>query len=244
MTHTIHRLACMVRKLESQAHLHAEDCEALLALPFTVRTLDQDGYVVREGQVPTQCSVLLSGFAYRQKLQMDGARQILSVHIPGDMLDLQNLFLDVSDHNVQAMVRSEVAFIPRAALVDLFHTRPAIGKAILLSLLVEASISREWLLNIGRRDARSRIAHLLCELASRLNLPEGANGGHYELPMSQEQIADALGLTPVHVNRTLRALEEEGLVSRKRRSVGFPEWSRLLHVAGFSSLYLHAGQQA
>jgi CRP-like cAMP-binding protein len=237
-------LANMVRTLESQAHLQPEDCAALLALSFTSKMLRPDAYVVREGHRPTHCSILLSGFAYRQKTHTDGGRQILSLHLPGDMLDLQNLFLDVSDHNVQTMTRSEVAFIPRSELVEIFYARPAIGKAILLSLLVEASILREWLLNVGRRDARARLAHLLCEFASRQ-----AGGGEigdeeYEMPMTQEQLADALGLTPVHINRTLRTLEEDGLFIRDKRSFRFPEWERLQQVAGFSRSYLHQRQQA
>jgi len=244
MTIPINPLLCMVRRFESQAHLSVDDGGALLALPFTKQALGEGSYIVREGQAPTHCCVLLSGFAYRQKTHSNGGRQILSIHIPGDILDLQNLFLDVSDHNVQTMTRSEVAFIPRPYLVDLFHGRSAIGKAILLSLLVEASISREWLLNVGRRDARGRVAHLLCEFASRINVPGEPVGSSCRLPMTQQQIGDAVGLTPVHVNRTLRSLETEGLLHRSNHSIGFPDWSGLLNAAGFSSLYLHADQQA
>ena len=110
--------------------------------------------------------------------------------------------------------------------------------------LVDSSIFREWVVNVGRRDARARIAHLLCEFARRLELAGLTNGEGYELPMTQEHLADATGLTPVHVNRTLKRLEKEGLVVRNRRHVGIPDWEQLRAVAGFSELYLHLDQVA
>jgi CRP-like cAMP-binding protein len=112
-----------------------------------------------------------------------------------------------------------------------------------VKILVEASIFREWVLNVGRRDSRARIAHLLCELAVRLNEEGLAKDYGYDLPMTQEQIADAVGLTPVHVNRTLKALEEDGLVIRTKRNISFPEWQRLRSVGDFNQRYLHLEPQ-
>ena len=116
--------------------------------------------------------------------------------------------------------------------------RPAIGAAIIKSTLVEASIVREWVVNVGRRDARERIAHLLCEFAVRLEM-RGLSPGGFELPMTQEQLADATGLTPVHVNRVLKALEAEGLITRQRRHIQFPDWRALQQAGDFSRQYLH-----
>ena len=154
--------------------------------------------------------VLVDGFAFRQKVTGDGSRQILAVCIPGDAVDLQNMFLDVSDHSVQLLTQSHVADVPREALQELVLTQPAIGTAIIQLTLVEASILREWVVNVGRRDARERIAHILCEFAVRLE-SRGLAGDHgFELPMTQEQLADATGLTSVHVNRVLKGLEADG----------------------------------
>ena len=198
---------------------------------------------MREADAPTSCGVIVSGFAYRQKLAGDGSRQIVALLIPGDALDFQSLFVDVADHNVQMLTRGEVALVSRSDLQNLARSRAAIGHAILVKILVEASISREWVLNVGRRDARSRLAHLLCELAVRLEAESLADEYRYELPMTQEQLADALGLTPVHVNRTLKALEAEGLIAREKRAVSFPDWRQMREAGDFNARYLHLEPQ-
>ncbi|HEX8223453.1 MAG TPA: Crp/Fnr family transcriptional regulator [Allosphingosinicella sp.] len=238
-TSTSGPLDLLLRKLQAHARLEEEDRQAIEALPYTLKTLEPLSYTVREGETPEVCAVLVSGFAYRQKLTGEGARQIVGIHIPGEALDLQNLFLDVSDHNVQMLTRAEVAIIPRPALQELVRTRAAVAHAVLMVILVEASIFREWVLNVGRRDASTRLAHLLCEFAVRLEAQGLANGDGFELPMTQEQLGDALGLTPVHVNRTIKALEALGFVQRDRRRVRFPDWERMRSFGDFTQRYLH-----
>jgi CRP-like cAMP-binding protein len=233
----------MLRNLELRSKLSAEDRQAILSLPYKVRTLEPSTYIIREADPPTSCGVLVSGFAYLQKLTGDGSRQIVALHIPGDSVDFQNLFLDVADHSVQMLTRGEVAFINRNDLQDLARSRTGIGHAILVKLLVEASVFREWVLNVGRRDARVAMAHLLCEFAVRLEAEGLAEEYRYELPMTQEQLADALGLTPVHVNRTLKALEAEGLITRNKRMVSFPNWQKLREAGDFNQRYLHLEPQ-
>jgi CRP-like cAMP-binding protein len=204
-----------------------------------MRKLDAGSYLIREGDVPTHCAVLINGYAFRQKVTGEGARQILAVCIPGDAIDFQNMFLDISDHAVQVLTRATVADIPRDALQRLVETRPSVGVAVIHMTLVEASILREWVVNVGRRDARARIAHILCEFAVRLEWRHLASTSGFELPMTQEQLADATGLTPVHVNRVLKTLENEGLISRQRRMVQFVDWRALQDVGDFSRRYLH-----
>lgn len=207
--------------------------------PHRLRRLDAGSYLVRDGALPSNCAVLVDGFAYRQKMTGDGSRQILAVCIPGDAVDLQNIFLEVSDHAVQMLTRGIVADLAREALQQLVLTRPAIGRAVIQLTLVEASILREWIVNVGRRDARERIAHILCEFAVRLESRGLAFDHGFELPMTQEQLADATGLTSVHVNRVLKALEADGLIERRRRHVYFPNWRALQDVGDFSRAYLH-----
>ena len=243
MTSTNHPLELLVRNLELRARLAPEDRDAILSLPYTVRTLNHLAYTVREGDPPRECAVLLSGFAYRQKITGDGARQIIALHLPGDALDFQNLYLKVSDHSVQMLTRGDVATVQRAELQELARARPAVGHAILIKTLVEASIFREWVLNVGRRKARERMAHVLCELGSRMDAIGMADEHGYELPMTQEELADTLGLTPVHVNRTLKLLEAEGLITRNRRSITFPDWERIREAADFNDRYLHLDMQ-
>lgn len=229
----------LLDELKRHRPLDDDDSRAILDLPYRLRRLDAATYLVREGAVPRQCSVLVDGFAFRQKVTGDGARQIIAVCIPGDAVDLQNMFLDVADHAVQMLVRGTVADVQREDLQKLVLTRPMVGAAIIQLTLVEASILREWVVNVGRRDARERVAHLLCEFAVRLEYRGIATPGGFELPMTQEQLADATGLTPVHVNRVLKALEADGLISRKRRHIYYPDWRALQVEGDFSRQYLH-----
>jgi len=228
-----------LRKLESHHPLTAEEGEAVHNLPFKLRHLEAQSYTIREGDRPDRCVILISGYAFRHKLTGDGSRQIMSLHIPGEALDFQNMFLTESDHNIQMLTRGTVAEIPRPAIEELVLRNPNIGRAILIFTLVEASIFREWVLNIGRRDARSRIAHLLCEFAYRLTALGLVPDGPYELPMTQEQLADATGLTAVHVNRVLQGLQRDGLIERDRRIIRFPSWGQMRDVADFNARYLH-----
>ena len=232
-------LESLVRKLETHHALTKEDRNAVLGLPYKLRRLEAQGYTLREGDRPDKCAVLLQGFAFRHKLTGEGARQIMAIHIPGDALDFQNMFLKESDHNVQMLTRGLVAEIPRQPLEELVLGNANVGRAIMVFTLVEASIFREWTLNIGRRDSRSRIAHLLCEFAYRLTAQGQSPDGVYELPMTQEQLADATGLTSVHVNRVLQGLQREGLIERDRRMVRFVSWDRMRDVGDFNARYLH-----
>lgn len=229
----------MVNALSLYSDLPSEDRQAVLDLPFRIRKLDAGAYLIREGDQPSQCSVLVEGYAYRQKVTGIGSRQIMSVCVPGDAVDLQNMFLSISDHSVQMLTRGTVADVPRQAMQDMVLTRPAVGTAVIQLTLVEASILREWVVNVGRRDARTRIAHLLCEFAVRLESRNLHSHEGFELPMTQEQLADATGLTSVHVNRVLKGLEAESLISRRRRHIQFPDWRALQDAGDFSRRYLH-----
>jgi len=233
-------LEIFLRELQTHSPLSSDDRDAILRLPIRLRRLDAHSYLVREGDIPIHCCILVSGYAYRQKVTGDGSRQILAVCIPGDAIDFQNMFLDISDHGVQTLNRTIVADIPREDLQRLVLRRPATGSAIMHMTLIESSIMREWVVNVGRRDARSRIAHILCEFAVRLEtrgLADTKSG--FELPMTQEQLADATGLTAVHVNRVLKSLQAERLIDRQRRYISFPDWRALQDAGDFSRGYLH-----
>jgi CRP-like cAMP-binding protein len=231
--------ALLLKRLRSHVEIGEDDAVAVLDLPYTIRTLEPSTYLLREGEPPQSCPVLIDGFVFRQKVTRDGERAIVALHIPGDPLDFQSLFLAVADHNLQVMTRATVALIARSALEEAMRTRPAIANAVMVSATVDASIGREWLLNIGRRSARERLAHLLCEFACRMEAHGLAASGDCALPMTQEQLGDALGLTSVHVNRTLRGLEAEGAIQRDGRRIRFDDWNHIRAIADFSALYLH-----
>lgn len=239
-----HALAPMVRKLSLWGPLTDADRERILALPFQRRHLDAGQYLVWDGDRPQNTCLLLSGYAYRHKTAGNGGRQIVSIHMRGDIVDLQNSLLGVADHNVQMLTAGEVAFIPVNAVREVAFDHPGIGMAMWYESLVEASIFREWVLNIGRRDARTRIAHLLCEFAVRLEAAGLGESERYELPISQEQLADAVALTPVHVNRSLMKLEADGLINRSKRMISIADWTKLVNAADFEPRYLHLDRRS
>jgi CRP-like cAMP-binding protein len=156
------------------------------------------------------------------------------------VVDLQNSMLQVADHSVQMLTESEVAMIPRDAVIALTLANPKIAQAMWIDTLVDGSIFREWILNVGRRQARERLAHLFCEFSLRLRVAGLGEDNAYELPMTQEQLADATGMTAVHINRTIRALEKDGLIERASpRAIRIGDWRKLAGAGDFDSSYLH-----
>ena len=229
----------LINKLESIVNLSAEERQAILALPVTVRSLKADQDIVRDQDRPSQCCVLLAGFACRYKLVEGGRRQILSFHIPGDIPDLQSLHLKVMDHNLATLVPSQVALIAHTALRALIRSHPRIGEVLWRDTLIDAAVFREWMVSLGRRPAYSRVAHLLCELLIRLRAVGLTEELAYNLPVTQAQIGDALGLSTVHVNRTLQQLKADGLISASKGAVVVENWAALEAAGEFDPTYLH-----
>lgn len=233
-------LGPMLRKLALWAHLDVDDQNALLNLPHTVVAVARNKPIVREGDRISDCWLVLSGFCVRYKFVGDGGRQILSIHMAGDLVDLQNALLGIADHGIQTLTECELAKIPIETIRTTARSSAAINDALWRDTLVDASIHREWVANVGRRDAPTRIAHLLCEFALKLDAVGLGEQLNYELPMTQDQLADATGLTVVHVNRVLRALANDGLIERVTpRSVLIGDWKRLAAAGDFRADYLH-----
>lgn len=232
-------LAPMLHKFERRCLLSDDDRRAVLGLPYRLETIAAQAAVVCEGEVATHSCLLRSGLAFRQKVTISGKRQICSIQVAGDMVDLQNSLLRVADHNVVALTRIEVAFIPREAVLDVAFTRRALGEAMWFDTLVDASISREWLTSAAQHDARTRVARLLCEIGRRFEQAELGTATDYELPVSQEFLGDCTGLTSVHVNRMLRSLKDEGLLTMSKGWVKILDWQGLAQAGEFDGLYLH-----
>jgi CRP-like cAMP-binding protein len=229
----------MVKKLQLWAPLGPDEQAAVLALPHRVEEVLPNRHLVREGERPTHSCLLIAGFAFRHKVLVDGSRSISAVHMSGDMVDLQNSLLGTADHSVQALTRATVAFIPREEIQRIAFEYPPGGMAMWYDTLVDASIFREWIANIARRHAGPRLAHLLCEFGVRLEAIGLADRRSFELPMTQEQLADATGLTPVHVNRMLMDMEARGLIARAKKFVAIADWTSIEDEAGFDDTYLH-----
>lgn len=228
-----------MRKLQLVSGLDADDVQALENLPIVVRHASADDYIVRDGERPTQCCLLIEGYAIRAKYGATGKRQILSIHIAGDIPDLHSLHLNVMDHNLIALSACTLGFIAHDALREMNRRRPRLAEALWRDTLIDAAMFREWIFNIGQRQARARMAHLFLEMKHRLQLIGRCDGATFDLPMTQNEYGDALGLTSIHVNRILQELRKGGLIAVQRQSVTVLDEARLAELAGFDRIYLH-----
>jgi CRP-like cAMP-binding protein len=225
-------------KLSASLPRDADHHAALAALPHVIRTLRAGEFVVREEDQPHHGFLLLSGFTVRHKVLSNGARQILALHMSGDLIDLHQAVPTRADHNIQALSAASLAFVPLEAIRELAERHPAIGQAMWQETLIDAATSREWMLNIGRRDARTRTAHLLCEVGTRLRAAGLGERDHFTLPFTQEQMADAMALTNVHVSRMFATLTAAGLIERHNRQLTILDFGRLATVGDFDPRYL------
>ena len=229
----------LVRKLTRISALHADELAAVAALPMIVRELRPDEVICREGDCPSQCCLMLKGFSFRYKMVGGGRRQIFSFHIQGDIPDLQSLHLVPMDHDVAALSSAKVGFIQHRHLRDLCLRHPRVAAVLWRDTLIDGAIFREWMAGMGRRHAVARVAHLLCEMYVRLNEVGLAQGGSVAMPITQEEFGDALGLSTVHVNRSLQALRHRGLIQLAQSTLTIPDWSALKAMAEFDPTYLH-----
>ena len=231
----------LIRKLEAFGPLPDADKQALERAVGRTRRVAAGRNLVSEGDRLTGCHLILQGFAFRHRMLEDGRRQIMSFEIPGDLCDLHGFLLGKADHAIATLTPCEVATLPHDVLLDWYEGRPAISRALWRGTLVDAAVSRVWLLNVGCRTARERIAHMLCETTLRLVAIGLAEGGGCTLPIPPAEIADALGLSIVLVNRTLQDLGGDGLVTLGDGQVTIDDPRGLQAVAGFDPAYLHLG---
>ncbi|WP_407521833.1 Crp/Fnr family transcriptional regulator [Methylobacterium oryzisoli] len=234
----------LIRKLESIATLTDDEKQAVTSLPARSRTLEPRQEIVRDGDRPSQCCLLVEGWLYRSKTLGDGKRQILALHVPGDMPDLHSLHLPVLDHTLATLTRAIVAFIPHENMHELVTAHPGIAAALWRDTLIDAAIFREWITGLGRRDARARIAHLFCEMYVKLHAVGLAADQCCEFPLTQAEMSDALGLSTVHVNRTVQELRAEQLISWSGRSLQILDWTGLVAAGEFDPTYLHVQKRA
>jgi CRP-like cAMP-binding protein len=231
--------AQFISKLNSVARPHQREIAALLNLPVGVREFQKGEDIVREHDRPSHCSLVLTGFTSRYKNVPDGKRQIMAFHIAGDLPDLQSLHLQVMDHSIAALTPTRMALIPHGPLREVIYGNPTICHVLWRDTLVDAAIHREWMMGIGRLSAHARIAHLLCELLVKHRAAGLVADHRFPLPITQVDIADALGLTSVHVNRVLQDFRKEGLLELDRSIVQIAEWGRFQEIGAFDPTYLH-----
>lgn len=231
-----HRL---IAKMESITTLSEEEKATLLCLPMQIMDLRTDQDIVREGDRTTRSCLILEGYACREKITAEGKRQILSFHIPGEIPDFQSLYLTAMDHTLRTITPCRVGFITHEAIQDLCDRYPRLARALWREALIDVAIFREWMVGIGRRSAYARIAHLLCEMLVRLRAVGLADGDTCELPFTQTEIGDALGLSTVHVNRTLQELRGAGLITLRGGALTVEDWEGLKNAGEFDPTYLY-----
>ena len=232
-------LRLLVQRIEARSTISADERAALLGLPATVEVAEAHRDFVRLGENVEHACLIVTGIVARFAQLEDGSRQTIGFYLPGDMIDLYSLMLPRAPSPLQALTRCTIMQIPHGALRALSEKHQNLASALWRDCVVDGQIVAQWLVSVGRRDARSRVAHLLCELAVRYDQIGLLQRGSFPFSVTQEQLADALGLTSVHVNRTLKALREAGLVRLAQREAVIENWSGLANVAGFNARYLY-----
>ena len=226
-------------KLRARDDLSPEEEQAIRGAVAEVREVAADKTIIRAGDELSVSVLLLDGILCRYKDLRDGSRQISELHVVGDFADLHSFTLKRLDHSVMALTRCRIALVPHERIEAITTEHPHLARLWWFTTNMDAAIHREWVLSLGRRSALSRTAHLFCELRVRLGLVGLADGAGYELPLTQTDLAECLGLTPVHVNRTLKELRTRGLVEFRGGRVAIHDPGGLERVAEFDPAYLY-----
>ncbi|NIJ35309.1 Crp/Fnr family transcriptional regulator [Sphingomonas oligoaromativorans] len=228
-----------VQKLQGYADLTATEILALEQATIHPRKLAAKHDLIREGDRPGPVFVMLEGWAFRYKILPSGTRQIMAFLMPGDCCDLHIGLLAEMDHSIQTVSSARVAMIPRAEMDRLMSEHGGIARAMYIAQLADEGTLRAWIVSMGRRSSLERVAHLMCELYVRGHAISLESGNAFALPLSQIMLADALGMTPVHINRILKQLRLTGAMQLRRGSVNILAPAKLAQIAGFDENYLH-----
>ena len=229
----------LVTKLETVMPLNEDDRLSLDALLDDVVEVGAKRDIISQGDRPEVVHLILEGWAARYTLLADGSRQILAFLLPGDFCDIHATILGEMDHGIVAVTPCKVAFIAAGKFDALTTRRATLTRALWWTTLVDEGVLREWIVNNGRRDAYEAVAHLLCEMHARMKMIGLVEDNRLDLPLTQEDIADSAGLTPVHINRVLRRLRDEGLIELRHRVLTVLDVAALKQAGGFDDTYLH-----
>ena len=232
-------LVPLIRKLEQFKPLHPAEREAIESWRFRIIEIAAHSDIAREGIIAEESAVLLHGYAFRQKVLEGGSRQIVALHIPGDFIDLHSLVLKPLDHSITASTRTVIAKIPHGEIFQTMEKYPNLARTFMWDIALDGAVTRQWMVTMGQKSAYEQLAHLMCELYFRLERVGLAQNQTFELMLTQTDFADICGITPIHVNRSLQALQRDGLVIREKKQVTLPDIESLIETAGFDPSYLH-----
>lgn len=233
----------LIRKLENFAKLSDEDKQTLRDAVQDIREIRPRQDIIREGEAPEHIHLILEGWAVRYKSLAEGERPIMAYLIPGDLCDVQITLLHQMDHSIGTLSRCRVAYLRRDAMEDIMERNRLLARALWWSTLVDEAILREWLVTLGHRPADKRIAHLLCEMLLRSKAVGLTDDDSFDLPPTQEELGDTMGMTAIHMNRMLQDLRRQGLIHTEGKRVVVENLDRLMTFAGFNPNYLHHERQ-
>jgi len=228
-----------LKKLRRRAELDPEEELAIRNAVTETREIRADQILVRSGQLLTESMLLLRGWLARSKGLSGGERQFTELHVPGDFPDLHGFTLKRLDHDVLALSDCTIGVVPHERLRDITERHPRLARIYWMSTNVDAAIHREWALSLGRRSAIARMAHLFCELYERLDMVGATQGDSYEFPLTQRELAECLGLTVVHANRTVQEIRRRNLIGLANRRLTILDRDRLKGLAEFDPSYLY-----
>ncbi|MGH6860207.1 MAG: Crp/Fnr family transcriptional regulator [Phyllobacterium sp.] len=234
----------LLLNLESHDIVSEAEKSLLRSIATRERNFAVDEDLVEEASRPAFSTLLLDGFAARYKLLDDGSRQITSLHIAGDFVDLHAFPLKIMDHGIVALTPCRVALIDHNSLKSITETSPHLTRLLWLDTLIDGSIHREWIVGMGRRTKKAHLAHLICELYVRLQVVDLTRGQAFDFPLTQLELADVVGISVVHLNKSLQALRRENMFTWANRVVTILDWERLKEYAEFNPLYLNLSVEA
>lgn len=229
----------LIRKLQAFRSLGPADEAALSALEVKPVAVGRDKDIIREGDDPKVVHLIAKGWGCRYKYLEDGRRQILAFFLPGDLCDLNVYILTQMDHSIGAITDLEYYPVAPDIMEQLSDTQPRVMQALWWDTLVSSSIQREWTVSVGQRDALESLAHLFCELFLRMRIIGLAEDMRCAVPLTQQHIADALGLTPTHTGRVLRKLNASGVVKFEKKMLRVHDLRKLQELGAFNPNYLH-----
>jgi CRP-like cAMP-binding protein len=233
----------LIMKLEYGAHLTEEDRDVLRRLTQRTRRVARHTDISSEGERPQNVHLVMEGFACRYKVLAGGRRQIMAFLVPGDFCDVHVAILGEMDHSIGTGWGCTIVDIPRSTIEDLTAHHPRITRALWWATLVDEGTLRAWLVNMGQREADHQMAHLICELFVRLRVVGMVSDNSFEFPITQGDLADTLGITPVHVNRVVQDLRAQGLIEWRSKRIRIPNVEQLMAFAEFNPNYLHLNRR-
>ena len=235
--------APLIRKLESLGRLSADERESVEALALVGKEVAPGQQIELEGTEPSRCCLVVEGLLRRYSIVSNGNLQTLSIHVPGDIPDLQGLHLRTMDHTLASIGRSKIAMIAHRDILDVLRKAPRLVSLFWRESLVDAAVARAWVKVLGGQDAFGRLAHLACELYVRMNVMGLVRDNSYPLPLTQVQIGETIGASVVHVNRILKKMRADGLLEHKEGRLFILNWDDLSEAADFDPGYLNLRDQ-